>query len=386
MIFIMVVSCSQKPKEQQLEETESKYEETEMTLLIGTYTRKEGHVDGKADGIYVYTLNPETGELTYKSTSPAVINPSYLTIHPSGNYVYAVEETGGPGEDESGSVAAFAFDKETKMLSMINQVSSGGDWPCYISNESGRNVLVANYGGTSAIFPIFEDGAIGPANSIIQHNGQGPTDRQEGPHAHMLLQDNGGGSEVYGVDLGTDRIFVYELDDSSQTLINNQQEIEITSGAGPRQMAFHPQMKTAYVLNELNGTIEVFDMIDPVDFQRSQIISTLSEANSDEPAGSADIQIHPSGKFLYASNRGEVNDIAIYEVSPTNGQLTLIGHQSSLGKGPRSFVIDPTGTFLLVANQDTSDIFTFRIDRQTGLLNDNPVKTEVPTPVCLKIM
>jgi len=321
--------------------------QAQMTLIVGTYTKKEGHVNGVADGIYVYTLNLNTGRLTYNSTFSDITNPSYLAVHPSGNYIYAVEEISDSRQSGMGTVVALAFNNKSKELSKINQVSAQGHSPCYVSiDHRGANVLVANYGGTSAMFAIIEEGAISSTHSVMQHKKQGALNHQDAPHAHMILQNKNEPSLVYALDLGVDRIFIYELNHSDHTLVDmGKKEVKLTEGAGPRQMVFHHHMNIAYVVNQLNGTIEVFDATDPINFQRLQVISTLSEDNGSECAVCADIQIHPSGNFLYASNRGKVNDMVIYKISPEDGQLTMVGHQSSLGRCPRSFVIDPSGHF-----------------------------------------
>jgi 6-phosphogluconolactonase len=314
-----------------------------------------------------------------------VVNPSYLVVHPSKKYLYAVNETGGVATDTSGAVSAFRIDPETSALSLINQVSSTGDWPCHISVDySGKFALVANYGGSVAILPLLEDGSIAEASKTIEHQGGGPTDRQSGPHAHMIIPglDN---ELAYAVDLGADKVFIYELDTDNKNLVPTQIDTDLAPGSGPRHLAIHPKFKTAYVVNELIGTIECFNIDESGGLARFQTISTLAQG-SDADAACADIQIHPSGKYLYASNRGGVNNIATYEVSSQNGTLRLLGHQSTYGKGPRSFVIDPNGDFLLVANQDTDNVFTFKIDKDTGLLIDGPLETKMPTPVCLKFL
>ena len=380
-LLILSFGCSKPVSEQE----QGAQPSDELILYVGTYTEKEAHVDGKADGIYVYKFNPSTGKLTYLSTSARVVNPSYLVVHPSKKYLYAVNETGGVATDTSGAVSAFRIDPQTSALSLINQVSSTGDWPCHISVDySGKFALVANYGGSVAVLPLHDDGSIAEAPNTIEHQGSGPTGRQNGPHAHMIIPglDN---ELVYAVDLGADKVFIYELDTDNKNLAPTQIDTDITPGAGPRHLAIHPELKTAYVVNELSGTIECFNIDESGGLERFQTISTLTQG-SDTDAACADIQIHPSGKYLYASNRGEVNNIATYEVSTQDGTLRLIGHQSTYGKGPRSFVIDPGGDFLLVANQDTDNVFIFKIDNSTGLLIDGPLETKIPTPVCLKFL
>jgi 6-phosphogluconolactonase len=384
-ILMLFTSCSKRVSETGKDTRLTASTMEEMTLYVGTYTEKEAHVNGKAEGIYVYKFNAKTGKLSYLSTSPRVINPSYLAIHPSKEYLYAVNETGGREPGTSGGVSAFRIDPKTSDLSLINQVSSAGDWPCYISVDySGRFALVANYSGSVVMLPLNKDGSIGQASKTIQHRGGGPTNRQRGPHAHMIIPgfDN---ELAYAVDLGADKVFTYVLDTDNQTLVPTQYNTDITAGAGPRQMVLHPLMKTAYVVNEINGTVECFNIAESGKLERFQTISTLPDGVTAD-AASADIQIHPSGLYLYVSNRGENNNLAIYEISSQNGTLHLLAHQTTYGKGPRSFVIDPSGSFLIVANQDTDNMFTFKIDNSTGLLIDDPIETQTPTPVCLKFL
>ncbi|MEN8250250.1 MAG: lactonase family protein [Bacteroidota bacterium] len=378
LVLMVGAGCSKRTTEK---EKGAEIVREDIILFVGTYTETEAH----AEGIYVYKFNTETGALTYSSTSPKIINPSYLAVHPSKEFVYAVNETGGEGDDITGSVSAFKVDPVTAELSLINQVSSGGDWPCHISiDATGEFALVANYGGSVSMFPLKEDGSIGKTNSIIEHQGSGPTDRQKGPHAHMIITSRNN-NLAYAVDLGADQIFSYKIDTTEKELIPVEPGTNLVPGTGPRHMTFHPELNTAYVINELSGTITGFNVDVSGGLSEFQTISTLPEG-SEEFAACADIQIHPSGKYLYASNRGKVNNIAIYEISTSDGSLKLRGHQSTFGNGPRSFVIDPAGAYLLVANQNTSNVFTFKIDPQTGLLNDNPVETKTPTPVCLKFM
>ena len=382
IILLLVVACSGSKKEQPISTLDAEMLD-ELILFVGTYTQKEGHVDGKGDGIYVYRMDPLTGALSYVSTSPPITNPSYLTVHPNRKYLYAISETGGEGPEQSGNVVAFNIDPTTSKLTSINQVSSGGDWPCYISVDyDGQFAFVANYGGSIAMLPINEDGSLEAASSVVEHQGSGPTSRQEGPHAHMIIPgfDN---QQIYAVDLGADKIFRYHLNPETQALEPMDNAVDMEPGSGPRHLALHPKQKVVYAINELTGTVTAFQINDDGMLEIFQSISTLADG-IEADAASADFQVHPSGGFLYASNRGEVNNIAIYAISAQDGSLELVGHQSTFGKGPRSFVIDPSGTYLLVANQDTSDVYTFKIDKSTGLLGENPIKTSIRTPVCLK--
>jgi 6-phosphogluconolactonase len=264
----------------------------------------------------------------------------------------------------------------------LNSVSAQGNGPCYVSvDRTGKFAMLANYGsGNVAVFPINNDGSLKEACSTHQHVGKGLTPRQDGPHAHMIVP--GQGNFIYSNDLGTNKTLLYTLDTKGQ--LHLKKEIEAKTGAGPRHLAFHSNQKWVYVVNELNGTIEASN-VNKVsgDFTRFQTISTLPEGVS-VFAGCADIHITPSGKYLYASNRAEVNSIAMYSIDQKSGELKLIGHQTVLGKTPRNFVIDPTGTFLLVANQDSNNVVTFRIDASSGKLIETGLQVEIPKPVCLK--
>ena len=372
-------STSETPQEQ----TTLEQSAPDELLFIGTYTQKEGHVDGKAEGVYVYGLNTETGALSQLSTSPPITNPSYLTVHPNGEWLYAVSETGGSEATAYGSVSAFKFDEESKALTPINTASSQGKYPCYISiSPSGEHALVANYGGGIALLPLGSDGALQEATSVVQHSGKGPnTARQEGPHAHMVTP--GPGNFIYAVDLGTDNVYPYVLDAEKQRLVPAAKPTQLTPGAGPRHLTFHASKDIAYLVNELNGTITAFKVTPATGaLEPFQTISTLPEGTTDA-AACADIHLHPNGKFLYASNRGSLNNLAIYAVNETSGELQLLGFQPTQGQTPRNFVIHPEGKLLLVANQDSGNVVTFRIDESTGLLTEL-ANTPVPTPVCLK--
>jgi 6-phosphogluconolactonase len=339
-------------------------------LFIGTYTQL----------IYVYKMDTLTGALSQVCTSPQTSNPSYLAIHFNKKWLYAVNEY-------SGTISSFSFDSVQNQITFINSMSSQGDDPCYVSiDKTGRYVMTANYNsGSVAVLPIGNNGALGQATSVDQHSGSGPVaGRQDGPHAHMIIQaDN---HFVYNTDLGIDKILIYTLDTINGKIQDIGKDASAISGAGPRHIAFHPTKPWMYVVCELNGTVEAFTVDNSSGaLTRFQTISTLS-AGDTSAAASADIHITPDGKYLYASNRGEINNIAIYAISQDSGKLSLLGHQSTLGRTPRSFVIDPTGTFLLVANQDDNNIVTFKINSSNGLLIETGIQTSVPSPVCLKFL
>ena len=372
----------------------SKAEKTENTtvvddnkeiLFVGTYTLKEGHVDGKGEGVYVYEMDKETGEISYVSTSDEVTSPSYLAVHPNGEWVYAVNEFNA-GEEEFATVSALAYDQESRNLNFVSEAVTLGQYPCHVSiDNSGNFVMIANYvGGSVALYPISEDGALTENSSYQKHNGGSAHPRQDAPHAHQIVQYPGK-DWVFAVDLGANKVYEYKLDTLSMTLDPVTEHNVIPEQSGPRHMAFHPTKPIAYLLHELVGRVEVFPLSDASRFERSiQVISTMAEGDT-RFAHSAAIKVHPNGQFLYATNRGEVNEIVAYVIAD-DGTLAPVGRYSTQGDTPRDFVVDPSGQFLLVANQDTGTIITFRINQETGALEDTGLIAEVPTPVCLKFL
>jgi len=348
-------------------------------LFIGTYTNSAQ----PSKGIYVYQFDAATGDAIPVSTIMTE-NPSYLAVAPGGKYLYAVNETDGA---KPGSVSAFSFDKATGQLTFLDQQASGGDDPCYISVDAHRKwAMVANYsGGSFGALPIHEDGSLGAMTQLVQHTGKGVTSRQEKPHVHStILAPN----EKYLVvaDLGLDQLSLYHFNASATTTPLtplSDSLVQIPAGSGPRHTAFATGKPYVYLISELTGTVDAFHIADGL-LSPIQRISSNPEGYTGD-IGSADIHITPNGKFLYASNRGDGNTLAIYSIDPTSGKLTIKGFQSTLGKGPRNFLIDPSGKFLLVGNQRSNTVIIFRIDAQTGLLTDTGKKLEIPAPVCLKM-
>ncbi|OEK02140.1 hypothetical protein BFP97_11670 [Roseivirga sp. 4D4] len=378
--LFLISSCQSSNKE----EAVKKPDNVEI-LFIGTYTQKEGHVDGKGEGVYVYEMNKETGALRYLSTSDALISPSYLAVHENGKWVYAVNEFNG-GEDEFASLTALEYNPKDHSLSYLNEVGSMGQYPCYVSiDNTGKFVMAANYvGGSVALFPINEEGMLENYTSYKKHEGSSTHPRQDAAHAHQIIQ-HPTQDWVIAVDLGADRTYEYELDTLSQTLNYVGDYPNSPRMSGPRHLAFHPTLEVAYMLNELIGTVEVYRTSEDVRMRRTtQMISVQQEGDNREPASAA-IKVHPSGKFLYTSNRGELNEIVVFSIDE-NGGLSAVGRQSTLGLTPRDFEIDPSGRFLLAANQDTDTIVTFAIDQETGMLSETGFVAEVPTPVCLKFL
>lgn len=348
-----------------------------QTIYVGTYTEKLPFVDGKAEGIYVYSLNLDSGALTYLSNTTGPRNPSYLAIDPNKKVIYADQET---GVDDSPTVHAYATDGQT--LTKLNQQLAHGGFPCHIVvDQTGQYVLSANYEtGSIAVYPIQQDGSLGEASTIIQHEGSSNInkERQEGPHAHavVLSSDN---RLLFVPDLGLDKIMIYIFNANDGTLTpHNPPFVKTHPGAGPRHFAFHPNNQYAFSLSELDATIIVYayrdGMLNPL-----QTISTLP-ADTDAKPSCAEIGVTPDGQFVYASNRGH-NSIARFSFN--NGTLTARGHTDTQGKTPRDFAIDPTGTFLIVGNQDTDTVVTFRINKETGDLEPTGQVANVPNPVCI---
>ena len=348
----------------------------ENYLIVGTYDSV------KSEGIYVYKFN--SSDASYKEVSHfKTSNPSFVTVSPNGKFVYAVNENAKDGN--GGEVSVFAFNKETGILSFINKQFSGGDHPCYVEiDKTGKWVIVANYSsGSLAVLPVNRDGSLGTASTIITDHGSGKiAERQNGPHVHCtkLSDDN---RWLFVPDLGIDKVMIYAFDAATGKLTPAKKPFTASPpGSGPRHFIFSPNNKYAYLVEELSGTVETY-AYNNGSLKQVQRISTLPK-NDTVFAGSADIHISGDGKFLYASNRGGSNTIAIFKINPGNGTLSAIGHQSTLGMAPRNFNFDPTENFLLVGNQNSDEIVIFKRNKQTGLLTDTGKRINVGKPVCLK--
>lgn len=343
-------------------------------LLVGTYTT------GKSQGMYVYHFDSKTGDFDSVSMIKTS-NPSYLAVSPDQKFVYAVNENAKNGN--GGEVTAFAFNKQDGKLSFINEQPSAGDDPCYVSvDKTNKWIAIANYtSGTLSVLPINKNGGLDTPKTVIQHSGYSVnTERQTSPHVHCTVfsPDN---KFLYASDLGLDKVMIYSFDEKSGGL-NESGSILTEPGAGPRHFTFHPTNKYAYLIEELTGTISAYRAVHG-EFELIQNVSALP-VDYMGSVGSADIHVSPDGKFLYGSNRGESNTIAIFKINPKTGWLTLVGHQSTLGKTPRNFNFDPTGNFLLAANQDSDEIVVFKVDKKTGLLSDTGRRIKVGNPVCVK--
>ncbi len=356
-------------------------ETREMLVYVGTYT------SGRSEGIYLYRLDLADGSLAHVGTTKGVANPSYLTLARSRRYLYAVNEVEEFEGARSGAVSAFGVERKTGALRLINRRSSKGGAPCYVTAaDSGRYVLVANYGGGNvAVLPVSKDGSLGKASDVKQHAGSGPnTSRQESPHAHCVVLDREN-RFAYACDLGADKVFIYRFESRTGRLApNSQPHVSLKPGAGPRHVTFHPSAHVAYVLNELDSTVTAFAHDpDAGTLRELQTLTTLPADFRGENTG-ADIHVAPSGRFLYCSNRGH-DSVAAFRVEAGAGTLSPLGHTPTGGRTPRNFAIDPTGQFLLAANQNSDSVVTFRIDTQTGALKPTGHGAEVPAPVCLKL-
>lgn len=360
-----------------------------MIAFIGSYTQRLPHVDGKGRGIYRARFNPTTGALSDVIQVAEVANPTFLAIAPNRRVLYCVSEIEAFNGQFGGSVSAYAIGPSSGAITLLNQQPTRGVYPCHVAvDATGRAVIVANYGsGSIAVYPVEADGRIGLCSDFVQLSGSGPNpERQRGPHAHQISVslDN---RFVLVNDLGADRVVIYQLDAARGKLIPNYAApfAQLHAGAGPRHLDFHPSGKFVYVINELAAMVTVF-AYDPRlgALEPRQIISTLpSDWNGTKSC--ADIHVHPSGKFLYSSNRGH-DSIALFEIDETTGALTAIGHEPTQGGQPRNFAIDPSGLFLLAENQDSDTVVSFHIDLERGTLTPTGDVAQVPTPVCLKLV
>ncbi len=355
----------------------------EMMVYVGTYTRGT-----KSEGIYRCKLNLATGALQSLGVAARVDNPSFLALHPSGRFLYCVNEVGDFEGTPAGAVSAFAISATDGSLRLLNQQSSGGAAPCHIVvDRSGRHLLVANYtGGSVASLPIGSDGQLGKITTLVQHEGSSITPRQKGPHAHSINLDAANKFAV-AADLGLDRLLVYRFDAERGTLTANATPgIAVAPGSGPRHFAFHPNGRFGYVINELALTVTAL-AYNPQRgvFSELQTISTVPDDADRKGLSTAEIRVHPSGRFLYGSNRGH-DSLAVYRIDADSGRLALVEIEPTGGRTPRNFFIDPTGTFLLAENQASGTIVVFRIDQERGNLAPTGHTIDIPAPVCIRML
>ena len=347
-----------------------------IPIYIGTYTGP-----GKGQGIYLTHLDLASGALAQPELVAETPSPTFLALHPSHKFLFAVNEVGQFNGKSAGAVTGFSIEAGTGKLAAINQQPSGGPGPCHLSfDPAGKHVLAGNYvGGSFEVIPVAEDGKMAEPSCVIQDD---LSDPKHHPHAHFIRFDPAG-KFVLADDLGLDKIFVFRFDPDKGALApNDPPAVGTAKGAGPRHLAFHPNGKWVYNINELNSTLTTF----AYDADRGTLseLQTLSTLPSDFHGKNscAEVQVHPSGRFVYGSNRGN-DSIAIFKVDPETGKLTALGHTSVGGKTPRNFALDPSGTWLLAANQDSGNVVVFKIDPETGELKPNGQTIAVGAPVCL---
>ncbi len=348
-------------------------------LLIGTYT------NGTSKGIYVYKFDPSNGKTTYEQVAAGVKDPAYLAVSTDKRFVYAVNESHNPAGD---SVSAFKFDDRSGKLTYINKLPSYGNDPCYVSvDKKNKTLFVANYSsGSLSVYPLKANGSIGDTLQTIRHTG-GSVDatRQKSPHVHAVILSP---DEKYLIadDLGTDKVYEYDYQPNAKIPLKPaaQPTVAVDPASGPRHLVFTKNAKHAYLAQEISAKIRAFNYADGK-------LTSIQNIDMETPEfkgvnGAADIHLSPDENFLYASNRGEANDLVVYKINKTTGKLTFVQRQSTFGNAPRNFAIDPTGNFLLVANQNTDDIYTFKINKTTGKLTFTGTKLELSHPVCLKFV
>lgn len=349
------------------------FAQSKTLMFVGTYT------DGIPDkGIYVYELNHNNGALSLVFNTENIVNPSFLTVSPNGKFLYVCTET---KLSQHGNLSAFAINSIDGSLKFINKQSTNGENPVYVSvHKDNKFIITANYGeGNVTVLSSNQDGSLNPFVQSIQFSGMSINkERQEKPHIHSasLSPKN---DFLFLPDLGTDKIRAFKFDESQNEPLLETTPINTEAGGGPRHMAFHPNQKYTYAIEELSGNIIGYD------YKNGQLSKIQQIQSNQKKAGiysSADIHISPDGKFLYATNRVE-NTISIFKIA-ANGILSLIGHEPTFGETPRNFNIDPTGNFVIVANQSSNNIVVFRRNRITGLLTKLSDDTKVLHPSCLQ--
>lgn len=348
-------------------------------VYIGTFT--SGASTSK--GIYAYRLNEDTGHMTSLGLAAAADSPSYLAVSPNRRFLYAVNEVDSYEGKKAGSISAFSIDRSSGKLTFLNKVSSGSPGPTHLAiDPSGKSLFVANYsGGSLASFPIHADGRLGDAVSLLQHTGSGfNPERQKSPHPHQVVPSPDG-RFVLSPDLGLDRVFTYVLNPETGKLTDGHPPFtSVKGGSGPRHLAFGINARFVYLACEMASDVVVFAYADGT-LQTLQTISILPKGFSGESTA-AEIAVHPSGRFLYASNRG-ADDIAQLNIDKATGLLTYAASVPTQGKNPRGFGIDPQGKYFFAANQDSDTVVPFRIDPKSGKLSPFGEKLSVPTPVCV---
>jgi 6-phosphogluconolactonase len=351
---------------------------TKYMIYVGTYTNHG------SKGIYAYQFDASTGKLTSPGLAAETSQPSFLAVDPGGHFLYAVNESGNFNGEPTGAVSAFSIQPETGKLSLLNQVSSHGADPAHIIlDRTGKYVFASNYtSGSVVVLPVLKDGRLGEASSFVQHKGSSVNpERQKGPHAHAIALSPDNRFAIVA-DLGLDQLIAYPFDAAKGTLGANPQITKASPGAGPRHLTFSSDGRFLYVINEMQSTVVTYAYDAGTGVLRElQSISTLPKGFNGTSTG-AEIEIDPSGKFLFASNRGD-DSIAVFSIDSRTGTLTHVDTDPTGGKTPRHFTVDPTGTWLLAANQDSDNITVFRFDQKAGRLSATGDVIQVSAPVCL---
>ncbi len=360
------------PKEKNMEQNNSK---NNHLAFIGTYTKKEGHVDGRGMGVGIYTTDADYKNWELKNSFSDIINPSYICHSPDHPIIYAVSEgSGGPS-----TISVLTYDPADFKIKEIQSVPSLGNGSCYISTDrAGKFLWAANYGSGNVVqYQIKKDGTLADGTAH-QHEGTGPSkDRQEGPHAHFIHQ-HPVSSKVYAVNLGADKVYRYS---PAADGLNLEDSLSVTPGGGCRHLTWHPKGDHVYIINELNGTVELWEWYGAVR-ERRQVIALPAEGAEGYP-GSAAIHVSRDGRFLYASLRGEFNELVVLKIAPETYQLEIIQRTDAGGSAPRFMCFSPNEENLTVALQDDDLILLFKRNPQTGMLGDNPEKIAVKSPVCV---
>jgi 6-phosphogluconolactonase len=351
-------------------------------VYFGTYT------GAKSKGIYVSRFDAVTGKLSEPTLAAPTVNPSYVTVAPDHRLLFAVNETEQFNGQAGGAVSAFKLDSATGKLDFLDQQPSGGTDPCHVvADPGGRYVFVANYSsGSVAAFPVEPNGSLDPASSVIQHHGSSVNrERQAGPHAHCVAMD-AAHHRVFVCDLGLDKVMIYRLNETNGTLTPDEiPSAGLKPGSGPRHITFSPDGRFAYVISEMGGTLTAFVYnLEHGALNEIQTVSTLPKDFRGKNTA-AEVALLPSGKFIYASNRGD-DSIAVFAVDEASGRLKFVERQSSRGKTPRCFAIDPTGQYLIAANQNSDNVAVFRINPKTGKLTWTGQTIEVGKPVCVNFV
>jgi 6-phosphogluconolactonase len=376
LLLVIVIALAPSMLQPAARPAEQKY-----LVYVGTYTNHGGK------GIYAFRLDSATGKPTSLGLAAETAEPSFLGADSSNRFLYAVNETANYNGQPTGAVSAFAIDPKTGKLSFLNEVSSRGEDPAHVAlDRTDRYALVSNYtGGSVAVFPVLKDGRLGEASWFVQHQGSSvDPQRQKGPHAHAIALSPDNRFAVVA-DLGLDQLLVYGFDAAKGTLGAKPQVVAASPGAGPRHLVFSSDGRFLYAINEMQSTVATYSYDSATGaLHELQTISTLPKGYSGSNTA-AEIDIHPSGQFLFASNRGE-DSIAVFAIDSITGRLTYVETHSTGGKTPRNFAVDPTGSWLLAANQDSDDIVVFRIDRKSGRLTPTGDMLQVSSPTCLKFV